>query len=88
MKLIKLSAPGWEKEFDTEEEVKAELYSHICNLCRKGEIAETDEGEFVLWDPVDENSSVGDMLWTACGCEFDVERPPEYSNEELKDWIE
>lgn len=78
MKLIKLSAPGWEKEFATEAELKAELYSHICNLCRPGEIIKKEDNpdmdeDYVLWSPVDENSPIGDMLWTACGSEYYVE---------------
>ena len=73
MKLIKLSSPGWEKDFDSETELKAELYSHICDMCRPGEIYKDDGEEYVIWDPVDGNSSIGDMLSTACGCEYMVE---------------
>ena len=57
--LIKLSSPGWVKQFNTKDEVKAELLEYICEGCLAG--------------GVDENSSIGELLWTACGCEFDVE---------------
>ena len=80
MKLIKLSAPGWEKEFDTEEELKAELFSHICGACCEGEIIKKEdnpeagmEKDYVLWSPVNKDSPISDMLWTACGCEYCVE---------------
>jgi hypothetical protein len=68
-KLIKCSAPGWEKEFQTSEEMKAALYSHICGLCRDG-------AESSYCDPVHEGSSFGELLSTGCGCEFDVEPYP------------
>jgi transcription elongation factor Elf1 len=66
--LYKLSAPGWTKEYDSDADLKTALYTHICNDCRKGCIEE----ETIIWNPVDENSSVYDMLNTACGCEFDI----------------
>jgi len=72
MKLVKLSSPGWEKEFQTELELKEELYSYICYHCREGCCEEFDG--FELIEPaVDSDSSIGEMLWTACGCEFLVE---------------
>lgn len=74
-KLYKLSAPGWTKEYTNDIDLKAELYAHICKSCREGNIWKgEDEGEedVVLWDPVNENSDVYDMLATACGCEFDI----------------
>ena len=64
MKLIKGSYPGWAKEFVSEEECRIELYDHICGYCRIG-----NEDE----DPVDENSSLNDLLCTPCGLEFFVE---------------
>lgn len=60
MKLFKLSAPGWERDYDNESELKIELYNHICRLCCNE-------------DSITEFSSIGDMLGTACGCEYDVE---------------
>ena len=62
--LSKVSNPGWEKKYDTGEEVKAALYASICDMCRKGE-----EGG----PPVDETSTISAMLSTPCGCEFVVE---------------
>ena len=74
MKLIKLSAPGWEKEFTSKEELKAELYAHICGICRTGDEWVSDDGE-VIWQehPVPPDAPIGDMLCSPCGCEYDVE---------------
>lgn len=63
--LTKYSSPGWEKEFASEGELKQELYKHICLMCREGEPPDMD--------PVDAFSSVDDLLYTACGCEYGVE---------------
>lgn len=66
MKLIKASLPGWTKEFDNEYDLKADLYDHICDLCRAGD-SEFDD------PPVEANSSIDEMLWSPCGLEFYVE---------------
>lgn len=58
--LYKMSAPGWELDFYTEEEARVRLLTHICDQCR----AE---------DGITEDSPIGDMLGTACGCEFDID---------------
>lgn len=58
--LIKISAPGWTKEFSSRVSLKEELYQHICSQCC------TEDG-------ITPTSSISDMLGTACGCEFDVE---------------
>lgn len=55
--LTKLSKPGWDKTFDTEEEARAELYNHICKSC-------------ILEEELTMNSSIDDLLATACGCEY------------------
>ncbi len=60
MKLFKMSDPGWEKDYDNESEVKAALYNHICGQCCDNYV-------------ITEFSSIGDMLGTDCGCEYDVE---------------
>ena len=74
VKLVKLSMPRWTKTYTNDIDLKAELYKHICEHCRKGQAFINDDGEkFVLWDPVDENSSVDDMLNTGCGCEYEIE---------------
>lgn len=65
VRLIKMSAPGWEKEFETEEEARKELYNHICSLCIEG-------------DGVTEDSTIDHMLWTACGAEYFFEDDDEY----------
>lgn len=58
--LYKMSAPGWEIEFDTEEEARVRLLTHICHQCR---------AEMRIM----EDSSIDVMLGTDCGCEFDVD---------------
>jgi len=84
MILFKMSEPGWEKRFDNVNEVRAELYKHICKICREGDKAYDSDGKLVYEsDPVNENSSLGELLGTACGCEFDVEL--EDGNE--KTWV-
>ena len=72
MILIKRSSPGWEKEFQTEEELKTELYSWICAGCKAGCYEEYD-GIVHEESPIDWTSSLDEMLSTACGCEFCVE---------------
>ena len=72
-KLYKVSAPGWIKEYDNDIDLKAELYAHICDSCRAGCTEYLDDGTiWSVWDPVNENSDVNDMLATSCGCEFDI----------------
>lgn len=66
IKLHKLSSPGWTKIFDNEIDLRTELYAHICDGCRSGD---TEFEEL----PVYANSTIDEMLWTACGCEFSVE---------------
>lgn len=66
MILTKLSGEGWEKHFSNEEDLKAELFSHICPMCRDG-------FEYEGAKPVNAGSSIWDMLSTACGCEYMVE---------------
>lgn len=58
--LMKLSAPGWEKTFNSKKEARNELYKWICPQCKE------EEG-------IKDYSSLSEMLSTACGCEFDCE---------------
>lgn len=60
MKLLKLSEPGWTKEFDNKLDLQTQLYMCICRQCCAEEA-------------ITEISPIEDMLATACGCEFDVE---------------
>ena len=70
--LYKLSAPGWIKEYDNDDDLRRELFTHICNSCRDG-VKEYYDNELVYEsDPVDENSDVYELLNTSCGCEFDI----------------
>ena len=64
--LTKLSAPGWEKQFQTSLEVYMELQHYICNMC-----IEEFNDQFHT-NPDD----MHDLLWTACGAEFMVEYFP------------
>ena len=68
--LTKISAPGWEKKFFTVDELKNELYVHLCSYCCTGF---KDEESGYEQDPVTECSSLGEMLSTGCGCEFMAE---------------
>ena len=80
MILIKRSDPGWEKEFQTEEELKTELYNWICKDCKEG-CDEEYEGFVHVEPPIGLTSSLAEMLSTSCGCEFCVEE----MNEGIKD---
>lgn len=66
MKLIKMSVPGWDKEFDDIDELRKELLSYICKMCLEGDT------EFEI-KPLSKDASIDELLATACGCEFDVE---------------
>lgn len=84
--LIKLSSPGWEKDFISKDEMIDELRDHICSSCLVGPSMYVGEnGELV---PIDEFDpiidveykgewfycrDIGMLLSTACGCEFTVE---------------
>lgn len=69
--LIKCSHPGWEKTFETEEECRLELRDHICNMCMADSEFAEDGVEPV---PLSEDAPIGELLSTACGCEFMVEQ--------------
>lgn len=74
MKLIKLSKPWWEKDFENEEDLVDELRKNICPVCLTG-------GEWDYGPVVDEEYNgrwyecrdVNTLLSTACGFEFEVE---------------
>ena len=76
MKLIKLSSPGWEKEFATQKELVKELRQHICQSCMDGTdyfiMADGDYREDRIREPADPND-MDSLLNTSCGCEFMVE---------------
>jgi hypothetical protein len=73
MKLIKMSSPGWEREFQMEEELKAELYSWICKDCKEGYEDEYEDDLIFKSLSINIDSSLYEMLSTACGCEFGIE---------------
>jgi hypothetical protein len=58
--LIKFSSPGWRKRFNNDIDLKLEMYSHVCGMCRKVYT-------------ITESSSMDDLLSTDCGCEFGIE---------------
>ncbi len=60
--LTKLSAPGWEKEFIRESDVRLELSCWVCKDC----LDELEEDGLDIKD-------VYNLLLTACGCEFMLE---------------
>lgn len=55
--LTKLSKPGWDKTFDTEQAARDELYTHICKSC-------------ILAEELTAESTIDDLLATDCGCEY------------------
>jgi hypothetical protein len=61
--LIKLSSPGWEAEFEHEEDLFTELDAHICEECYVEFMIEY--GRYP--------EGVYDLLLTACGVEFMAE---------------
>ena len=67
--LTKASEPGWEEKFETEEEVRLKLLPYICPMCRA--IEGVPGGS-----PPDLNN-LDDLLGTACGCEFWLEKEEE-----------
>jgi len=62
--LTKLSAPGWTKQFSSPLETYIELQHYICNMCIEEFINELSHS------PKD----VHDLLYTACGAEFMLEK--------------
>ena len=57
--LSKLSSPRFTKEYSSELDMKAELFTWICGLCIEDYNLTKD-------------SSTDEMLGTPCGCEFEV----------------
>lgn len=85
MKLYKLSSPGWEKDFQTENELKQELFTWLCEGCQEGSKYFDDDGSLKYEDlPVNIDSSLDEMLNTACGCEF-VTDAREFAYENCRD---
>lgn len=66
--LIKYSHPGWVKKFTNDIDLKNEMYTHICPMCR-----ETDS--------VSAHSELDVMLGTDCGCEFGIDHVEEWELE-------
>lgn len=66
-RLDKMSAPGWDKpkDFLSETECAAELIKYICRDCR--------EGDDIDWGQANGDRTLGALLNTPCGCEYDVE---------------
>jgi hypothetical protein len=73
MILVKYSYPGWEKHFETMDELVTELRSHICGSCLSGnsEFSEVVDTEYngIIYECRD----VGTLLSTSCGCEYGME---------------
>lgn len=62
VKLIKYSAPGWERRYSDPEELKRDLWAHICGSCERDH-------------SLTSQSLIVDLLSTGCGCEFGVDDP-------------
>lgn len=67
--LIKISDPGWEKEFSTYEDVRIELLKHICNNCINEMGGYVSEGR-VFEEIKPSINLVEDLLATSCGLEY------------------
>lgn len=90
--LEKYSSPGWEKSFETQEELINHLRSHICKTCLSGyHIYLGEDGEEIEEDnwssfPVDVEydgvfypcRDIQTLLSTACGCEYGVQIDGKY----------
>lgn len=72
IRIIKMSSPGWTKDFSSVEEARLELLNHICSDCRVGRDVIVGVGEVWSDEPPDV-SNIRDLLSTPCGCEFDLE---------------
>lgn len=98
--LIKMSAPGWQKDFSNLYSLLEELKKHICSDCLNGsnvavcsfddETGEIRE-EYVYKEDAPNPNSVISLLATSCGVEFDVIWPNqqedfEQETEQHKDW--
>lgn len=70
--LRKVSSPGWVKNFDSEGQAAAELLTHICGECLKGELAMVGTDDKHRFPPPDQ-SSISGLLGTPCGCEYQYE---------------
>jgi hypothetical protein len=76
MILAKLSYPGWDVEVASGYEAKEKLWPWICSSCRQ-DIAREQDGlepdhECQYRSATLDQTSLDEMLWTACGCEFTV----------------
>lgn len=58
--LIKMSAPGWDKEYDSEQDCRDELAKWVCRSCIDDE-CDGREGDLY------------ELLGTSCGAEFFLE---------------
>jgi hypothetical protein len=72
--LVKLSSPGWDKEFPDLPSAVTELREHVCSDCLAGN---PDEGGPALDREEDgrkvECRDAMMLLATACGCRFTLE---------------
>lgn len=81
MKLIKLSSPGWEKDFPDKQTLVEFLKGCICSSCYEGHTYFNEDGSIFDVDfPIDRNrATLEELLGTPCGCEFMVEDEEEIS---------
>ena len=77
--LSKDSAPGWDKEFETIEDLRSELEKHVCKSCWTHSTLENDAdldlGIIYIdeYEKMSELDKIAALLWTPCGCEFTVD---------------
>lgn len=66
--LIKYSSPGWVKKYTNDIDLKQEMYSHVCRMCRENY-------------SISEHSTLDAMLSTDCGCEFGIDHVEDWELE-------
>lgn len=83
----KYSSPGWEKFYETKDELIDNLRAHICNNCLSGpQMYVGEDGKLIPmdddWNPVVDTEyegifyecrDIATLLNTSCGCEYGVE---------------
>ena len=81
--LIKISAPGWEKELPDVASAAIELRRHICKGCLAGD-PECDESglDREVDGTVVECHDLNALLATSCGFEFYIEEENEVASQD------
>lgn len=85
--LYKLSYPGFVKNFETRRALVQALKKGICSMCLDGERDYIGDGEIIfetVSPPLHNTKNYNELLSTACGCEYHVEKCWGYHYKKLK----